>query len=99
MVGGFSACVNALYNFSGSRNAVTLEPEQNIGFPAHGADVNHLLQSEQMGRHAGVDGVGEFDVVFLEGFDDGRGVDSGGGADSVFADHGVVSWDANAGGA
>src|SRR5437879_13422274 len=98
MVGGFGAFIDALYDVIRSRNSVTLEPEEDIRFPAHRADVNHLLQSEQVGGHAGVNGVGEFDVVLLKGFDDGRGVDSGGGAAGVFADYGVVGRVGNAGG-
>ena len=70
--------------------AVFFEPEENIGFAAHGADFDDLVEAEEVRGYAGIDNVGEFLVAFAEGFDDGGGVDAGGGAEGIVADDGIV---------
>jgi hypothetical protein len=62
------------------------QPELDVRFAAHRPDVNDLFESEDVGRHARVDAVREFDILLLIGLDDGRGVNSRGGAESVVAD-------------
>src|SRR5579859_2729782 len=71
-------------------NLVALEPEKDVGLAAHGADFDHLLEAEEMRRHAAIDGICERLVAFVKCFDDGGGVDAGGGAESIAADDGVV---------
>src|SRR6266568_3341424 len=97
VVRGLGEFVNSLDNFISGGNAVAFEPEYNVGFAAHRAHVDNLLESKQMRRHAGIDGIGEFDVILLIGLDDRSGMDSGGRAESVFADHGIIWRDRNAG--
>ena len=67
-------------------DAVALEPEEDVGFAAHGADFDYLVQAEEVGRDSAVDGVGERGVLFVIGLDDGGGVDAGCGAERVAAD-------------
>ena len=70
-----------------------------VGFAAHGTDVDDLLESKDVRRHAGVDRVREFDVVLLVSLDDGGRMHAGGGAERIIADNGVVGWNRNARGA
>src|SRR5215471_13307313 len=51
-------------------DAVPLQPEQHVRFPAHGADVDDLIQAEHMGRHARVDRVRQHYVVLVICLDD-----------------------------
>src|SRR6267142_1603988 len=74
-------------------DAVALEPEEDVGFAAHGADLDYLVEPEEMGRNSAVDGVGEGGVLFVIGLDDGGGVDAGGGAEGVAADYRIVGRD------
>src|SRR6267142_5920974 len=74
-------------------DAVTLEPEEDVGFAAHGTDLDYLVEAEEVGGDATVDGVGEGGVLFVIGLDDGGGVDAGGGAEGVAADYGIVGRD------
>jgi hypothetical protein len=92
------ALVDALDNLVVYWKAAMLQPEKNIGFPAHGADVDDLFQAEVVRGHSGIDGVRKFDVFFLIRFDDGSGVNAGRGAERVFADYRIVRRNRNAGG-
>ena len=74
-------------------NLVALEPEKDVGLAAHGADFDHLIESEEMRRHTAIDGIGERLVAFVKGFDDRGGVDAGGGAESIATDDGIVRRD------
>src|SRR5260370_6689221 len=46
-------------------DAVALEPEEDVGFAAQWADLNDLVEAEEMGGDAAVDGVGEGGVFFV----------------------------------
>ncbi len=74
-------------------DAVALEPEEHVGLAAHGADFDDLVEAEEMGRDAAVDGIGEGGVFFVIGLDDGGGVHAGGGAEGVAADDRVIRRD------
>src|SRR6266481_1309549 len=71
-------------------NAVTFQPEENVGFAAHRADFDELLETEKMRGHSTVDSVGKSRIVFAKGLDNGRGMNAGGGAKRVAADNGIV---------
>src|SRR5258706_15760937 len=71
-------------------NAVLLQPEQHVGFSAHRADLDDLIEAEKMRGHATVNGVGKLEVIFSEGFDKRRGVNSRRGAKRVMADDRIV---------
>src|SRR5882672_794101 len=79
-------------------DAVALEPEEDVGFAAHGADFDYLVEAEEMGWNAAVDGVGQGGVLFVIGLDDGGGVDAGGGAEGVAADYWIVRRNRGVGG-
>src|SRR6266404_6320385 len=74
-------------------DAVALEPEEDVGFAAHGTDFDYLVEAEEMGWDAAVNGVGQGGVLFVIGLDDGGGVDAGGGAEGVAADYWIVGRD------
>ena len=69
---------------------VALEPEEHVGLAAHGADFDHLFESEKMRRHSAIDGVGERLVSFVKGFDDRGCVDAGCRAKSISADDWII---------
>src|ERR1700722_668226 len=71
---------------------VAFEPEHHVGFPAHRADFDDLVEAEEMGGDATVDDVGQ-GWVAVKGFDDGRGVDAGRGAEGVVADDRIIRRD------
>src|SRR5229473_5615986 len=71
-------------------NAVLLQPEQHVGFSAHRADLDDLVEAEKMRGHTTVDGVGKLEIIFSEGFDERRGVNSRRGAKRVMADDRIV---------
>src|SRR5229473_4845757 len=71
-------------------NAVALEPEEDVGLAAQRADLDDLVEAEEMGRDAAVDGIGEGSVFFVISLDDGGGVHAGGSAEGVAADDGIV---------
>src|SRR6267142_7109775 len=79
-------------------DAVTLEPEEDVGFAAHGTDLDYLVETEEVGGDAAVDGVGQGGILFVIGLDDGGGVDAGGGAEGVAADYWIVRWNDGVGG-
>src|SRR5271157_51639 len=91
------ALVDAVYHAVGGFDPVALQPEKNIRFPAHGADVNNLIQPENVRGHAGIDGVGQHDVILVIGLDDRGRVHAGGGAESVVTDHGIIFRNGHAG--
>src|SRR5258708_3274061 len=63
MVGLLGGGVDAIHNFFGGGNVAALEPVMHVGLAAHGPDVDDLLESEDVRGDAGVNGVGEFDIV------------------------------------
>ena len=73
------------------------QPELDVGFATHRPDIDDLFQSEDMRGNTGVDGVREFDILLLIGLDHGGGVNSGGGAEGVVTDYGIIHRDRNAG--
>src|SRR5579885_3122339 len=72
------------------RKVMTLEPKEDIGFAAHWADLDDLIEAEEMRRHAGIDDIRERLITFAEGFDDGGSVNACSRAESVPADDRVV---------
>jgi len=88
--GGFEDAVNDGIGFG---DAVAREPVHHVGFAAHGADFHDLFEADNVRRDATVDGVGEIAILRAHGFDNGRGVDAGGGAEGVFAEHRIVRRD------
>src|ERR1700730_16016567 len=74
-------------------DAVALEPEEDVGFAAHRADFDYLVEAVEMGRDSAVDGVSEGGIFFVKGLNDGGGVDARGGAEGIAADDGVVGRD------
>ena len=56
------------------RNFVFLEPEEHVGFTAHGADLDDLVEAEEARGYAAIDGVGQGLVAFVKSFDDGGGM-------------------------
>src|ERR1700679_1389419 len=50
MVAGFRALVNSLHQFLAHRNAAPLQPEEHIRLPAHGTNIDNLLQAEDIDR-------------------------------------------------
>jgi len=74
-------------------DAVALEPKQHIGFATHGTDFNDLVETEEAAGDAAVDDVSQAGIFAVEGFDDGGGVNSRGGAEGVTSDHRIVWWD------
>src|SRR6266481_93932 len=79
-------------------NAVAFQPEENVGFAAHRADFDDLLETEKMRGHSTVDGVGKGRIVLVKGLDNGRRVNACGGAKRVAADNGIVRGDRGVGG-
>src|SRR5579859_593741 len=79
-------------------NAVTLEPEEDVGFATHGSDLDELVQAEKVRRDTAVDGVGQGSVVLVICLDDGGSMDTGGGAEGVAADNRIVGRDGGVGG-
>ena len=71
-------------------NFVAFEPEEHVGFAAHWADFDYLLQPEEMRRHAAIDGIRERFVSLMECFDDRGGVDARCRAESIAADHRII---------
>ena len=69
---------------------MTLQPEKHVGFAAHRADFDDLLEAEKMRGHAAVNDIGQLGVAFVKGFDDRGGVNAGGGAKCVAADDRIV---------
>src|SRR6266478_8541643 len=59
-----------------SGNAVLFQPEQHVGLSAHRADLNHLVEAEEMRGHPAVNGVGELEIIFSESFDERGSVSS-----------------------
>src|ERR1700722_11803207 len=76
-----------------SRNLAALEPKKHVGLAAHGTDLDDLLEAEQMRGHAAIDGVGEIQVAFVKGFNDGRSVGAGGRAEGACATDWIVRRD------
>src|SRR5437763_6209608 len=72
------------------RDAVVLEPEQNIGSATHGTDLDDLTEAEEAAGDAAIDDVSEAGIFAVEGFDDGGGMDSRSGAEGVASDHWIV---------
>lgn len=81
---------DSFHQLRGGLDAPLLQPIDHIRFPAHGANFNFLLQSEPVGRNAGIDLVGQFHIVLPEGLDDGGGVDARAGAKGIGTHDGVV---------
>lgn len=77
-------------------NSVALEPEEDIGLPAHRPDLDDLVEAEQMRRDAAVDDIGEARIFAVKGLDDSGGVHAGGSAEGVAADDRVVWRDGGA---
>src|SRR5260370_13210049 len=46
-----------------SGDAVLLQPEQHVGFSAHRADLDDLVEAEKMRGHTTVDGVGKLEII------------------------------------
>src|SRR6266567_759934 len=55
-------------------DVMLLQPEQHIGFAAQRADLNHLVEPEEMRGHAAIDGIGEFEIILAKSFDESGGV-------------------------
>src|SRR6266436_2097838 len=79
-------------------NAVAFQPEENVGFAAHRAYFDDLLETEKMRGHSTVDGVGKGRIVLVKGLDNGRRVNACGGAKRVAADYGIVGGNRGVGG-
>jgi len=58
------ARIDTVNQIISGRNAAPLQPEQYIRLPAHGTDVDDLLQPEHMGRHTRINRVSQLDVIF-----------------------------------
>ena len=71
-------------------NAVLLEPEKYVGFSAHGADFDDLIETEEMRGHAAVNSVGKLEIIFSEGFDERGGVHACCGTECIVADDRIV---------
>ena len=76
---------------------MAFEPIKDIRFPAQGTYIDDLFESEQVSRNTRVDGIGELDIILLIGLNDGGGVNSGGGAKSIFTKHRIICRNRNAG--
>src|SRR5438045_1473610 len=66
-----------------SWNLVALQPEKEVGFTAQRTDFNNLVEPKKMRRHAAVDDICQFDITFAKRFDDGGGMNPGGGSKRV----------------
>ena len=88
--GLFGGVEDAVHDGVVGGDFVAFEPEQDVGFAAHGTDFDDLLEAEEMRGDAAVDDVGEFGIFAVEGFDDGGGVHAGCGAEGVVADDRIV---------
>src|ERR1035441_3626861 len=80
------------------RKTTALQPEKNIRFSAHRADVDDLFEAEVVRGHAGIHGVREFNIFLLVGLHEGSGVNAGGSAERVLTNYGIVRRNRNAGG-
>ena len=74
----------------GGGNAMLLEPEKHIGLAAHWADFDYLIETEEMRGHSAVNRIGEFPIVFSEGFDERGGVHACCGTECIMADDRIV---------
>ena len=75
-----------VHDFVGFGDAVAGKPVNHVGLAAHRTDFDDLLQSNKMRGNPAVDRIGEFAVVAAQRFDNGGGVDAGGGAEGVAAE-------------
>src|SRR3954469_22415750 len=91
--GLFGGVEDTIHERVSGSDAVTLEPEQHVGFPTHRTDFDDLVETEEARGKTAVDDVSESRVLTVEGFDDGGGVDPGGGAEGIAADDGIVRRD------
>src|ERR1700733_9202069 len=92
------ALVDAFDQIVARRNATQLQPEQHIRLPAHGPDVNDLLQPEHMRGHARVNRVRQHNIVLAIRLDDRRRMHARGRAKSVVSHHRIVRRNGHAGG-
>src|SRR5271157_2571453 len=83
--GVLGALEDALHQFGAVGNAAALQPEVYVRLAAHGTDLDDLLHSEIMRRHAGVDAVGQHDVVLVISLDDRRCMHPSASAERVAA--------------
>ncbi len=91
--GFFGGVEDAIHDGVVGGDFVALQPEQDVGFAAHRADFDDLVEAEEMQGDAAIDDVGEFGIFAVESFHDRGGVDAGGGAEGVVADNRVVRRD------
>src|SRR5260370_10394208 len=86
LVGGVE---DAIHDSVVRGNAVAFQPEENVGFAAHRAYFDDLLETKKMRGHSTVDGVGKSRIVLAKRLDNSRRVNAGGGAKRVAADNGI----------
>src|SRR6266436_10136016 len=71
-------------------NAVLFQPEEYIGFSAHGADLDHLVEAEKMRGYAAVNGIGKRSVVLSKRLHQRGSVNARSGSKSVVAHDGII---------
>src|SRR5215471_18290061 len=91
----FGALENALYQLGRVRNAAPFQPEMHVRLATHRADLDDLLEPEEMGWHTRIDAVCQHLIVLSISLDDRRGMDAGGGLECVFAHNGIVGRNRN----
>src|SRR5947207_14745245 len=70
-------------------NTMALQPEEDIGFAAHRANLDDLIEAKKMRRDAAIYRIGERGRM-LVGLNDRGGVHAGGSAEGVAPDHGII---------
>src|ERR1035441_4155270 len=75
---------------------MALQPEMDVRLAAHGTDLDDLLHSEVVRRHARVDAIGQHDIVLVVRLDDRSRVYASAGPKRGASHHRVVVRDGNA---
>ena len=76
---------------------MTLQPENDIRFSAHGTDFDDLIEAEEMRGNTAINGIGKGPIVFAIGFDDRGRMNASGCAKRVVANHGIIGRNRRAG--
>ncbi len=75
-----------------------LQPEQHVGLAAHRADLDHLVEAEEMRGHTAVNGISELEIILSKGFDERGGVNACRGAKGIMADDRIIGRNHRVGG-
>ena len=90
MVAVLRALVDALNDLVVGGQSAMLQPEKNIGFPAHRPDVDNLLQPKVVRRDSGINGIRKLNIFFLIRLDHSRGVNASRCAESILSNHRII---------